>query len=426
MRRPYALAALLLAVHVHAPLAGQSLSQRFSQLFTFGDCGQPLCLSVNVAGTHGLHYIPSVTQGEHDLLGFLSGSIATSLSNLPFTSATSGVTFRFVNGVPTATSISAGAIFGERSQTLGRGRLLAGINVNTLDFDNIRGLPLTNLRFRFAHQNVGAAPMGDPLFENDMIEVTTNLKLNVQVTSVFASFGLRDNLDVGVLVPLVRAALSGTSEAEVIPFSRPTPHLFGTSQNPSEFADASTSGSAIGIGDIAVRIKANIFQRSTMGVGVLADVRLPTGDSANFLGSGLTSIRALGIISGRSGNFSPHANAGVAIRTGETQNHSIVAALGFDHLLAERVTLAVDLLADIELGESKLELPDRVIFNAPTLRRVRLTDIPEQSDRLLDASVGFKMQLPSEYRFIANLLLPLANGGMRPNYLIMMGFERTF
>ncbi|MGH7467057.1 MAG: hypothetical protein ACRENP_03630 [Longimicrobiales bacterium] len=422
MRRPYALAALLLAMH--GPLQAQSLSQRFSQLFTFGDCGQPLCLSV--AGDHGLHYIPSVTQGEHDLLGFLSGSIATSLANLPFTSATSGATFRFVNGVPTATSTSAGAIFGERSQTLGRGRLLAGINVNNLAFDNIRGMPLNNLRFRFAHQNVGAAPMGDPPFENDMIEVTTNLNLNVQVTSVFASYGLSDKIDVGVLIPLVRAALSGTSEAEIIPFSRPTPHVFGTAQSPSEFADASASGSAIGIGDIAVRVKANIYQRNNVGAGVLADVRLPTGDSANFLGSGLMSIRALGIISGRTGNFSPHVNAGVAIRTGETQNHSIVAALGFDHLLAERVTLAVDLLADIELGDSKLELPDRVIFNSPSTRRVRLTDIPEQTDRLLDASVGFKMQLPSDYRFIANLLLPLANGGMRPNYLIMAGFERTF
>jgi hypothetical protein len=424
MRRPLALAALLLAGH--GSLQAQSLSQRFSQLFTFGNCGQPLCLSVDVAGSHGLHYIPSVTQGENDLLGFLSGSISTSLANLPFTSATSGVTFRFVNGVPTATSTSAGAIFAERAQPLGRGRLLAGANINNLSFENIRGIPLNSLRFRFAHQNVGAAPMGDPLFENDIIEVTTNLDLDVQVTSIFASYGLRDNLDVSVLIPLVRATLSGTSEAEVLPYSRPTPHLFGTAQDPTEFADAATSGTAIGLGDVAVRIKANLYQKANVGFGILADVRLPTGDSANFLGSGLTSVRALGILSGRSGNFSPHINAGVAVRTGERQNHSIVAALGFDHLLSERVTFAADLLADLELGDSKLILPGRVEFDAPTRRRVRLTDIPDQTDRLLDASVGFKMQLPSEYRFVGNLLFPLADAGMRPKVLMMAGFERTF
>ena len=70
--------------------------------------------------------------------------------------------------------------------------------------------------------------------------------------------------------------------------------------------------------------------------------------------------------------------------------------------------------------------PDRVVFQSPTQRRVRLTDIPEQADRLLDASIGFKMQLPNDYRMITNILLPLTNGGMRPKYLLNAGFERTF
>ncbi|MGH7461038.1 MAG: hypothetical protein ACREMA_08415, partial [Longimicrobiales bacterium] len=315
MRCLLAMPVLLLALH--GPLHAQSLSQQFSRLFTFGSCGRPLCLSVDVAGLHGEHFIPSVTQGENDLLSFFAGSIATSLSNLPFTAATSGVTFRIEKGVPTATSVSAGAIFAERSQTLGRGRLLAGININNLAFDNIRGVSLDHLQFRFAHQNVGSTAMGDPAFENDLIEVTTNLDLNWLVTSVFASYGLRDNIDVGVLVPIVRASLQGTSEAQVLPFSRPTPHLFGTVQSPAEFADAAANGSAIGIGDIAVRVKANLYQKTGVGFGVLADVRLPTGDSANFLGSGLMSVRTLGIASGRSGNFSPHINAGFAYRSGE-------------------------------------------------------------------------------------------------------------
>ncbi|MGH7461039.1 MAG: hypothetical protein ACREMA_08420, partial [Longimicrobiales bacterium] len=107
-----------------------------------------------------------------------------------------------------------------------------------------------------------------------------------------------------------------------------------------------------------------------------------------------------------------------------TQNHSMIGALGFDHLIAERVTLAVDLLADIELGDSRLELPERVVFEMPTRRRVRLTDIPEQKDRLLDASVGLKMQLPSEHRVIANLLIPLTEGGLRPGFLATIGFEQ--
>ena len=117
MRRPFAAAALLLGMH--SSLYAQSLSQRFQELFTFGSCGRPLCLEVG--GEHGPHFIPSVTQGEHDMLSFLGGSVANTLASLPFVAASSGVTFRLVDGQAVATSSSAGAIFAERAQTLGRG-----------------------------------------------------------------------------------------------------------------------------------------------------------------------------------------------------------------------------------------------------------------------------------------------------------------
>jgi hypothetical protein len=420
------LLAAVLPLAIPAAVHGQSLSNRFTELFTFGDCGQALCLNVDIVGDHGHHYLPSVTQGENDMLAFITGAISMGLANLPFTAAAGGIAFEFVDGAPIATAVSAGGVFGERSQTLGRGRLLVGANVNSINMEKIRGVPLNNLVLRFAHQNVGAPELGDPTFENDIIEVRTNLDLNLLVTSAFASYGLLDNVDIGILIPIVRASLTGTSEAQVIPFQRPTPHLFGTTSQPSEFAESSSSGSAVGIGDIAVRLKANLYQTATLGMGVAADVRLPTGDSANFLGSGQTSLRAIGILSGRIGDFSPHVNGGFAVRTGNTQNNSIIGAVGFDHLLTEGVTLAVDLLGDYSLGESLLQLPDAVIFDAPARRRVRLTDIPDQRDHMTDASVGLKMQLPSEYRMVTNLLFPLSDGGLRPRYVWTLGIERDF
>lgn len=424
MRRLLLVAAMLAA----APglLHGQSLTQRFTQLFTFGDCGEPLCLNVDLVGGHGSHYIPGITQGERDLLAFITGSISTSLANLPFTAATAGTAFEFVGGAPVATNVSAGGVFGDRSLTLGRGRLLAGANVNALNMRTLRGQRLDDLTFRFAHQNVGNPLMGDPSFENDIIEVRTRLNVDLLVASAFASYGVTDNIDVGLLIPIVRASLSGHSEAQVIPFNRPTPHLFGTSAEPSEFAEASTSGTATGLGDIAVRVKANLYQASDLGLAIAGDIRLPTGDSANFLGSGQTTVRALGILSSRTGAFSPHLNAGFAIRTGETQTNSVVGALGFDHLLADGVTLAVDLLGDFALGDSPLQLPESIIFDSPVRRRVRLTDIPEQRDHLIDASVGLKMQLANDLRIVSNLLVPLSDGGMRPRYLWTAGLERVF
>jgi hypothetical protein len=424
MRRLLVTAALLSASPCLA--SGQSLSQRFTQLFTFGDCGRPLCLDVDLVGGHGDHYIPQITQGEADLLAFVTGSIATSLASLPFTAAAGGVAFEFVDGAPVATALSSGGIFGERSQTLGRGRLLFGGNVNHLSMSTLRGVSMNDLVFRFTHQNVGSTEMGVPAFENDVIEVRTRLDLDLLVTSVFASYGLLDNVDIGVLLPLVRTSLSGTSEAQVIPWDRPTPHRFGTTEQPAEYAESSTSGSAIGIGDIAVRIKANLSQTSAFGTAIAVDVRLPTGDSANFLGSGQTTVRALGIMSGRRGAFSPHLNAGVALRTGSTQSNSLIGAIGFDHLMAEGVTVAFDVLGDYPLGASQLQLPESVIFDAPVRRRLNPTDIADRRDQLVDASVGFKMQFAGDYRVVTNLLVPLSDGGLRPRYIWTAGFERVF
>ncbi len=120
-------ASVLLSATLLLPgaLSGQTLAEQFGGLFTFGDCGEPLCLPVN-AGVHGSHYIPGVVQGQNNLLAFLGSSIATSLGNLPVSSATSAEIFSFVNGLPVAEQGSAGPIFGERAQTLGQGRFVLG------------------------------------------------------------------------------------------------------------------------------------------------------------------------------------------------------------------------------------------------------------------------------------------------------------
>jgi hypothetical protein len=418
--------ALVILTAAAAPAAAQSsLSDQFSHLFTFGSCGEPLCLDVNAA-VHGQHFNPDIVQGENNLLGFLTGAIATSLGNLPFTAASGGVTFRFENGVPVATSVSAGPIYGERAQTLGRGRVLFGMNLTGISMDNIRGVPLNDLNLVFTHQNVGDPALGDPEFERDIIEVNLDMQLKLLVTSVFASVGLADNLDLGVLVPLVRASLTGSSQAQVVPFDRPTPHQFGTQSSQSDVATSSSDASATGIGDIALRLKANLFQGPSLGFGAIADVRLPTGAEEDFLGSGATNVRVLGVLSGRSGNFSPHLNAGFAYRSGTNQNNSMLATIGFDHLLSESVSIAADVITDLELGESKLLLPEPVVFTAPTVTTVSLTDIPNQKDNFVDASFGMKAQLPGDIRAVANILFPLADAGLSPKFLWTFGFERTF
>jgi len=401
----------------------QSLRERFTQLFTFADCGQPLCL--DVTNDHGDHFNPALQEGQADLFGFLTNAISFSLSNsVPFTAASSGVTFRFEGGAPVATSVSAGPIFAERSQTLGRGRLLVGANVSNLSFSRFRGTPLDQLEFAFTHQNVGNDALGDPTFENDVIEVATDLDLSIFVTSVYASYGLTDRVDVSVAVPIVRSSLSGTSVARVDFWETPTPHPFDESG--SLQASTTVDGSATGIGDIGIRMKANLEQGEASGFALVGDVRLPTGDEGDFHGSGEVAVRVLGAYSGRFEAFSPHLNGGFAYRGGESQTSSALFTVGFDHLMSESVTLAVEVLGDFQVGDPEFTVPTTATFDAPIQRTVDLANIPVRDDHFVNGSIGFKWVTSEDTHLLTNVQLPLSDGGLSPDFIWTVGLARTF
>ena len=421
---PLAVLAMFAAVSpLHAQ--GESLKQQVSNLFRFGDCGEALCLQVN-ADVHGLHYAPSATQASGALIDFFADAIGTSVSNLPISSSSGGVTFSFSGGRPVRTSTSSGPIFAERGQTLGRGQLLAGANVTSLSFATFRGLPLDQINFNFNHQNVGNPVYGNPLFENDVIQVRSDLNLNVFVTTAFVTYGLMDRLDVGIAVPIVRSSLDGTSLGTILPFGENSPHAFGTTSNPSLTATGSTSGSSMGLGDVAVRVKANLSQSEKADIGLFGDVRLPTGDADNFRGAGALTARLLGAYSGRYGNFSPHVNAGLLLRTDSLQNNAAIAIVGFDQLLNDKWTLALDLLSEYQLGENKVALPDAVQLTAPFVRDIQPTNIPGFRDHVVSGSFGAKYTTARGITTVLNALVPIMTGGLQPRIAFTAGVEYSF
>lgn len=422
--RPFASVVFSAALLLPTAASSQTLAEQFGGLFTFGNCGEPLCLPVN-AGVHGSHYIPGVVQGQDNLLAFLGTSISTSLGNLPVSSATSSEIFSFVDGLPVAEQGSAGPIFGERAQTLGQGRFVLGAAVTALSFNQIRGVNLSDVELNFVHQNVGAAEFGDPVFEQDVIEVSADMTLDVRAISVGATYGLTSRVDLGVVIPFVMADLVGTSQARIISNLTNTPHSFGTQDNPTQTATAAADGSASGVGDISARMKVNVFQSSTSGFSLLGEVRLPTGDDENFLGSGETTVRAMGVYSTRRGNFTPHINGGVLYRTGDINATGVVVNAGFDQLLSPQFTLAIDLLGNLQMGES-VEFPTEAVFDVPAGQTVDLTNIPDTDDHILDLSVGGKFAASDNFRLIGNLFVPLNSGGLRSSLGWTAGLELDF
>lgn len=437
---------LLGSVRTPAPLAAQGLRKQISSLFIFGAGGDPLFLvgsadshnPVDVQA-HGNHFIPASAAANGSLISFVTESISGNVANVPISAASGGATFRFEAGVPVKTSTSAGPVFGERAQTLGRGRVLAGINQSNYHFESLRGVDLRDIELIFTHENVDfpgcseesggdCKKMGIPALENDIMQFRLSLDLSVKVTSLYVTYGVFDRLDVGLLVPLVSTTLRGESAAQIIPFGGPTAvHFFaGTPENPVLSATRSTSGSSFGLGDVAVRVKLNVRETERTSVALLADARFPTGSTDDLLGEGSFAARGVAIISSRFGSFAPHLNTGYLYRRDARQTDSFLGTIGFDELLAEHVTMAADLIGELQVGDSKLALPKPVEYDAPFRRTIVPTTIPTMRDDLFNGSFGFKFTAGPGLTVITNALFPLNKGGLRPGVSYTIGAEYAF
>ena len=178
------------------PVHAQHLQDRLSALFIFGDGQDQLFLggtadpnNPDAIRIHGSHFVPSAVASNGTVISFLTNSIGSNVANIPVAAASGGSTFSFEGGMPVRTSSSAGPVFGERAQTLGRGRALVALTRTGASFKTLRGEDLQNLRFTFTHANSDfpgcdsiaggdCTLLGVPTLENETISL--NLALDVE------------------------------------------------------------------------------------------------------------------------------------------------------------------------------------------------------------------------------------------------------
>lgn len=441
-------ALLIAAVVPPRPLLAQDqhLRDQISSLFIFGPGSDPLFLAGSADPSnpasiqaHGKHFIPSAQAENGSVISFIIDAVGQSAANVPFGSTSGGETFKFVGGVPVATSTSAGPIFAERAATLGKGRLLAGLSHSAFHLATLRGVDLRDLPLTFTHENANfagcdsvyhdsCAKMGVPVLENDVINLRLALDINVAVNSLYLTYGLTDHLDVGAVIPVVSTSLRGQSDAQIQPFGPPpVAHFFsGTPQNPVLQATRTVFGDATGLGDVALRVKAGLRDGPRTSVAVLLDTRFPSGSTDDLLGQGAFEGRGVFIVTSRFGDLWTHANMGYLHRAGARQNDAVLGTVGFTQQVAPHVTLATDLVSELQVGDSKLTLPPPVHYDSPYQRVVYPTNIPNMGDDIVNGSFGFKITPRREITLIANALFPLNRGGVRPNMIYTGGVEANF
>ncbi len=85
----------------------------------------------------------------------------------------------------------------------------------------------------------------------------------------------------------------------------------------------------------------------------------------------------------------------------------------------------MDLLGAFEVEDSRVSFPEPVTVEAPFERQVRLINIPDRRDDIIDGSIGFKFRTSGGVIVVANVLVPLNRGGIRTTPIPTFGLEYT-
>ena len=357
------LTAVLVAL-VPTQARAQNLAGKIKHLFDIGSFNAP----TNVV--HGSHFFlggEALTKATRQL----NVSLAEQLTSFPIPSSSGGFTFAVNDrGEVVPTSSTFGPLFAERAVTIGRNKLNFGFSVQATSYDAFEGLDLESGELQFISQHNNCCPATGPNapsqttdftpdFERDLLSSRLRANIDTNTTAFFANYGVSNRFDVGVAIPIVHVSLDATVDGEILRTATgsitPPLHAFDALTG-SRTASFSDSGSATGLGDVLLRAKYNFFRSGMSAFAAGLDLRLPTGDKDDLLGTGATQTQLYFIASGEYGRFSPHVNFGYTFSSGETSE------LAGSATPSDLTGLSIPPAATVDPDPVDLEVPDEVNY----------------------------------------------------------------
>jgi hypothetical protein len=217
---------------------------------------------------------------------------------------------------------------------------------------------------------------------------------------------------------------------------------------------------------MSIRAKYNFLRGDVTSLAAGLDLRLPTGDKDELLGTGATRAEMMFIYSGDYGRVSPHVNIGYTLSNGESSS----AASRIDVDAAEH---RLDTIGTLPLSSVDLEVPDEFnyVFGLNVAAHSKVTvgfdvrgrtlfDVSRfelrdnvsnpQARRALTAAVFTANQefSPLDTRRVAgehgarhrrrqdqraktlllnaNVLFPMTDGGLKPKPTLVFGIDYVF
>ncbi len=385
--------------------------------------------------THSAHF-NSAFQAEFTQFNI---SLASQLSSLPLPSPASGFVYELdpALGVFKRSTRSFGPILADRAETIGKKKLALGFNAQRFTFDTIEGIDLSNVPAVFTHDDFQLG--GGRL---DVVDTRNSIDLKVSQFTAFADYGLTDRIDLAVAVPVVTVDLAVSSDAHIDRLGTGTNTLVHYFHDPAgnrgDERVFSKSGTASGIGDVVVRAKALAIKSGSTGLALGVDVRFPTGDEEDLLGSGAMGVKPFLILSVSRKIVSPHVNIGYQwngksvlagnVLTGEkaTLPKQILYQAGLDIGVTQRVTFALDVL-----GRRVMDSP-RLFSETFTAADSAHTSLPNirfatgQNFSTTSGAMGVKFNAGSKLLVDVNAVFKLNDAGLRDKVTPLIGIEYSF
>jgi hypothetical protein len=411
---------IMLTVMISSGVAFSSAikANTLEELITSMYGGDGIQLMTSSAGfSHAPHFQDDALQELNQLT---QGALE---SKLPTPSTSSGVVYQYdaiLNDFVQSRE-SLGPVFVEQANTLGRGNVMFGFSLSNANWTSYKNQDLRNINLILDHEDI-AGPgsdicIGGPaeacyLFEEDDIHLTLDINFSTKGLFFFSSYGLTDNWDIGVMIPILRNTLAVSSTA-MIHYDESSHHFAGTLHEFNETGsngDKSTDfvqGSKTDIGDIQIFSKYNLLSEQYHQLALSFSARLATGDKANLMGFDNYGFKA-NILSSHSFSLNEtplklHLNFGYEINAG---------ILGQDE-----IDYSLALEQPIKWGESFLAMSYEILGEK---------DLNKNKYTSLDAAISVKWSQNDLGVFSFSGRVPLNKEGLRADFIYAIGYEVYF
>jgi len=282
----------------------------------------------------------------------------------------------------------------------------------------------------------------------DYIKTTNTIDLKVHQITAVATLGVTDRLDLSIAIPILDVRMDMRSDATITSFETAADnppccvHQFDPSQPilagehffAADHASFFRATSAAGIGDIVFRGKYELLKGEKFGLAAGTDLRLPTGNELNFLGSGTWGVRPFAALS-FSGRFAPRANLGYlfngdSILAGDISKNtssrlpgSLTYSVGADYGVSPRLSLSADFLGQTLINAKRISAA-----TFTDLDKLPVSNISTSEENVTQASVavGGKINPFGKLLVTANILFRVNDAGLHSKPVPLVGLSYTF